>query len=116
MPQGRAEALSLTGAHVVQLPAEDGSVDLRGLLGFLGQREVTSVLVEGGGALLGSFFDLGLVDKVVAFIAPIVIGGAGATSAVGGQGKAALGEALRLQEVHTQLLGEDIMVVGYPAR
>ena len=114
IPQNRAKALSQAGAQVVQFPAEDGSVDLKALLAFLGQREVTSVLAEGGGALLGSLFDQGLVDKVVAFIAPIIIGGAGATPAVAGHGSATLGEALRLQDVHTEQLGGDMMLVGYP--
>ncbi|MFH1140084.1 MAG: RibD family protein, partial [Chloroflexota bacterium] len=114
IPQERAKALRLAGAQVAQFPDKNGSVDMKLLLAFLGQREVTSVLAEGGGALLGSLFDQGLVDKVVAFIAPLIIGGAGATPAVGGHGSATLGEALRLQDVHTEQIGEDIMLVGYP--
>ncbi len=114
IPQERAKALSLAGAQVSQFPAENGSVDLKALLAYLGQRDITSVLAEGGGTLLGSLFDHGLVDKVVAFIAPLIIGGVGATPAVGGLGSATLGEALRLQDVHTEQIGEDIMVVGYP--
>ncbi|MDO8751391.1 MAG: bifunctional diaminohydroxyphosphoribosylaminopyrimidine deaminase/5-amino-6-(5-phosphoribosylamino)uracil reductase RibD [Dehalococcoidia bacterium] len=114
IPQERVKALSLAGAQVAQFPDKNGSVDLKALLAYLGQREVTSVLAEGGGALLGSLFDQGLVDKVVAFIAPLIIGGAGATPAVGGLGSATLGEALRLQDVHTEQLGDDIMLVGYP--
>ncbi len=116
IPQGRAKALTRAGAEVVQFPSEDGSVDLKAVLAFLGQRDVTSVLVEGGSALLGSFFDQGQVDKVVAFIAPLIIGGQSATPAVGGQGKATLAEALRLQDVKVQVLGEDTMVVGYSPR
>ncbi len=112
--QGRVKALSLAGAQVAQFPASNGSVDLKALLAFLGQREVTSVLAEGGGALLGSLFDQGLVDKVVSFIAPLIIGGTAATSAVGGLGGATLSEALRLQDVYTEQIGEDIMLVGYP--
>ena len=114
--QERANALKHRGTELVQLPAEDGSVDLKALLALLGQREVTSVLVEGGGTLLGSLFDQVLVNKVVAFIAPVIIGGASATSAVGGHGSATLAEALRLRDVQTEHLGEDLMVVGYPVR
>ncbi len=67
-----AKALAETGAELVELPTEDGFVDLGELLRILGQREITSVLVEGGGTLLGSFFDRRLVDKVVAFVSPVV--------------------------------------------
>ena len=102
-------------AEIVQLPAEDGSVDLKALLAHLGRREVASLLVEGGGVLLGALFDRGLVDKVVAFIAPVIIGGVSATPAVGGLGSATLAEALRLHDVKVERLGEDLMVVGYPA-
>lgn len=112
----RVEALNRVGAQVVQFPTKGGPVDLKALLAFLGQREITSVLVEGGGTLLGSFFDQGLVDKVVAFLAPLIIGGARATPAVGGQGSGILAEALRLEDVRFERLGEDLMVVGYPLK
>jgi len=75
-------AFAQAGAELRELPAEGGWVDLEGLLRTLGKQEVTSVLVEGGGILLGSLFDLRLVDKVVAFIAPIIIGGREGKTAV----------------------------------
>ena len=56
-----------------------------------------------------------LVDKVVAFIAPAIIGGARAPSAVGGMGAERVAEALRLERVRVERLGEDLMVTGYPA-
>ena len=115
VPDERAKVLDAAGAEIVLLPAEGGGVDLTALLALLGQREVISVMVEGGGTLLGGFFDHGLVDKVVAFIAPLIIGGVTATPAVGGQGSGTIAKALRLREVQTQTLGEDLMVVGYPA-
>ena len=115
-PVGHREALTASGAEVVQLPGPDGRVDLPGLLKLLGERDVTSLLVEGGGELLGALFDLGLVDKVVAFVAPVVIGGAQAPSPVGGGGVPRLAEALRLRDVAYQVVGQDMMVSGYPLR
>ena len=115
IPQRRARALERAGAEILELPAEDGSVDLRALLAALGQQEVTSVLAEGGGALLGSLFDHGLVDKVVAFLAPVIIGGAEAVPAIAGVGSDTVTQAMRLREVSVEQVGEDLMVTGYPA-
>ncbi|MBI2873416.1 MAG: bifunctional diaminohydroxyphosphoribosylaminopyrimidine deaminase/5-amino-6-(5-phosphoribosylamino)uracil reductase RibD [Chloroflexi bacterium] len=114
MSPSRRSALERSGAEVVSLPGEDGRVDLPALLRLLGQRGVMSILVEGGGALLGSFFQQRLVDKVVAFIAPIIIGGREAPSPVGGQGFPSLSEALRLHLVTVESVGEDLMLTGYP--
>jgi diaminohydroxyphosphoribosylaminopyrimidine deaminase/5-amino-6-(5-phosphoribosylamino)uracil reductase len=108
-----AKALAQTGAELVELPAEDGFVDLGELLRILGQREITSVLVEGGGTLLGSFFDRRLVDKVVAFVAPVVIGGAEAVTPVAGTGVEKMEDAVRLERVVTQTCDDDVIVSGY---
>jgi diaminohydroxyphosphoribosylaminopyrimidine deaminase/5-amino-6-(5-phosphoribosylamino)uracil reductase len=112
----KARQFNGLGAQVLELPAKEGSVDVTELLKALGQREITSVLVEGGGTLLGSLFDLGLVDKVFVFIAPIIIGGKDAVTPVAGDGVAEVAEALRLSRVRTQQFGQDIMISGYIER
>ncbi len=91
-------------------------VDLERLLAALGEQEITSVLVEGGGILFGSLFDHGLVDKVIAFIAPVIIGGAEAKTAVAGKGVDKVAESLRLERVRVERLGDDLAVSGYVAR
>ena len=112
----RAGALKRAGAEVLELPAGDGSVDLRALMAALGKRQATAVLVEGGGGLLGSVLGQGLADKLAVFLAPVIIGGAEAVPAVGGVGSDTVAEALRLREVTVEQVGEDLMVVGYPVR
>ena len=112
----RKAALSAAGAEVLALPADDGRVDLQALLRELGKREVTSVLVEGGSGLLGSLFDAALVDKVIAFVAPVVIGGAQAPGAVGGRGARTIADALRLKWVAYDAIDGDMVVTGYPVR
>ncbi len=112
---GRADALAEAGAEVVVLPGAGGRVDLGGLLAALGARGIVSVLVEGGAELLGALFDGRHVDKVVAFVAPVVIGGADAPSAVGGRGPERIADALRLRGVRYEPVDGDLMVVGYPA-
>ena len=101
------------GVEGAAMPGADGLVDLEALMSHLGEREIASVVVEGGGTLLGALFDRGLVDKVCAFIAPVVVGGAGAPSPVAGEGVELIGDALRLSDVEVLTLGGDIAVVGY---
>ena len=100
------------GAEVLELPAREGSVDIVELLKLLGRREIVTVLVEGGGKLLGSFFDNCLVDKVLAFISPIILGGCEAVS-VGGNGVDNIARALCLSRVNIKSLGNDVLVTGY---
>ena len=111
-----ARAIESSGADAFVAPGANGRVDLPQLLAELGSRDVTSLLVEGGAALHGALFDGGHVDKVVAFVAPVVIGGDGMPGPVGGAGAERMADALRLRDVtHTELDG-DMMVVGYPVR
>ena len=110
----RCLALERAGARVVRAPSGDGAVDLAALLAELGRADTTSVLIEGGGEVLGSLFDARLVDKVVAFVAPTIIGGAGAPSPVAGAGAHRIADAVRLSRVRTLRLGRDVAIVGYP--
>jgi len=110
---GEAAVFAQAGAELLELPSAGGLVDLEKLLKALGEREITSVLVEGGGILLGSLFDCGLVDKVIAFIAPVIIGGSKARTAVGGEGVDKVVDSLRLEHVSVERFGDDLMVSGY---
>jgi len=108
------DAYKQIGADLVELPAISGMIELENLLKVLGSRNITSVLVEGGGILLGSLFDQGLVDKVIGFIAPVIIGGDTARSPVGGNGIVKIADVLRLKRVKVERFGEDVMISGYP--
>ncbi len=113
-PEEKA-AFVQAGAEILESPTAEGLVDLEKLLGALGEREITSVLVEGGGILLGSLFDRRLVDRVIAFIAPIIIGGGEAKTAVAGKGVDKVVDSLRLERVGVEKLGDDLVVSGYVA-
>jgi diaminohydroxyphosphoribosylaminopyrimidine deaminase/5-amino-6-(5-phosphoribosylamino)uracil reductase len=80
------------------------------LVAELGRRRMTNVLIEGGAAVAGSFIDAGLVDEVHAFIAPVLIGGTGALSPVGGAGAKRIADALRCSDVAVERLGDDVYV------
>ena len=108
------ERIEATGATVERVTSDEGRVALAPALQLLAQRfGVVTLLVEGGGTVHGALFDLGLVDKVAAVVAPMIIGGDGA-GAVGGRGAARMAEALRLREVSVERLGPDLLVSGYP--
>ena len=111
---GEKEAFSKLGAEIVEMPSINGIIDLKPVLKMLAEREITSVLVEGGGILVGSLFDQGLVDRVFAFISPVIIGGE-ASMAVAGRGVDKLSDAHKLERVTTTRFGEDILISGYVA-
>ncbi len=101
-------------AEILQLPAaDDGRVPLAPLLDELGKRGILGLLVEGGGEVHGSFLAQGLIDKVHAYVAPLLIGGRDAPGAIGGSGVQRLAEALRLHDLDTTRIGDDILVTGY---
>lgn len=106
-------SIEARGAEVVTFPLADDHVDLRALLEELGRRDVLTLLVEGGGVVHGSFFDAGLVDKVHAIIAPMIVGASEAPAAVAGVGADRMADALRLRDVTVERLGDDILVMGY---
>lgn len=109
-------AAAAAGARVTLLPASaDGHVEPAALLAELGQRGVLSLLVEGGATLLGSLLDEGLIDKVHAVIAPLLVGGA-APVAVGGRGVTRMADAARLHDLSYERLGDDMLVTGYLRR
>jgi diaminohydroxyphosphoribosylaminopyrimidine deaminase / 5-amino-6-(5-phosphoribosylamino)uracil reductase len=105
--------LEIEGAEVLVLPERQGHVDLEELVAALGRRGVLTLLVEGGGRVLGSMFDLAMVDRVQAIIAPIIVGGADAPTAVEGEGVEQMAHATRLAGVTVTRMGEDIIVEGY---
>ena len=105
---------SIGTAEILVLPAaDDGRVRLAPLLDELGRRGILSLLVEGGSEVHGSFFAEGLVDKVLAYMAPRLIGGRDAPGAIGGRGIERLVETVQLRELDTTRLGADILITGY---
>ena len=111
-PRKREEMLCQVGAHVLRLPSRDGRVDLKGLLRELARREVTHLLVEGGGQVIASAFATRAVDRVAFIVAPLVIGGKEAPTAVEGSGIRCLQKAFRLKNITCERLGPDLLVTA----
>ncbi|MGN1001548.1 MAG: RibD family protein, partial [Oscillospiraceae bacterium] len=98
------------GIRVLCLPGEDGHVDLRSLMEWLGGEKLDSVLIEGGGQLHEAALRAGVVNHVCAYIAPKLLGGAGAKSPVEGLGAETPDQAARLQGLQITRLGEDLLL------
>ncbi len=108
MPAAHGRALMERGVEVTTLPADAlGRVSISALLAYLGERQILSLMVEGGGEVLGGFFLAGAVQEVWAFLAPMIIGGDAAPGPVRGPGAAWLSDAARLQNVRVEALGKD---------
>lgn len=111
-----SNAKVLRDSNVIVVTAEKKTkktrIELAPLLRLLGEQGVSSVFVEGGAEIFGSFIDEKLVDRFYWFIAPKIIGGREAKNAVGGDGVDKLKKALQLQNVEIRKIGSDIMIEG----
>ncbi len=100
------------GAEIIRCGGEQ--VDLAQAMAELGKREVASVLLEGGGALNGAMLQAGLIDKLMLFYAPKIIGAQGAVPAFSFAGPAFMSQALPIRGISIERFGEDWCVAGYP--
>ncbi len=110
-PPAHCAELSARGVEVWTLPPDtQGRVSLPALLDEIGRRGMLTLLVEGGSELLGAFFSEKLVDRVWAFVAPLIIGGRDAPGPVGGMGAEQLSQSIRLCRVQTETLDGDVWI------
>lgn len=119
-PRRRRDALAAR-VSVVVVPAAQPSkrgapgathLDLRWILRDLGAAGVTQLLVEGGGAVNGSFLDQGLANRIAFFYAPKILGQRDARKAVAGRGAKGWKSIHRLTEVEWRRLGDDLFLTG----
>lgn len=99
--------------QVVVMPSKDLRVDLTYLMKWLGEQNIDSILVEGGSTLNFSMIEDGLIDKVVSFIAPKILGGDQAKTPIGGRGIANIVDAIILRDFKVSTFEEDIMIESY---
>lgn len=107
-------ALQSRGVEVISQTSS--ALDLTSVLEELGKRSVQSVLVEGGPFLAGLLLEAGLINKFTFFVAPMIIGGQDAPSAIGGSGAEKISDALQLERIEVSQHGRDVEVTGYPTR
>ncbi len=109
----KQERLQEMGNEVIHVESSNQGLDLIHLMDILGGSGIESILLEGGPTLAFSMLKCDLVDKVMLFIAPIIIGGTDAPSAIGGAGFPELDSVPRLQNIQTRRLGDNILIEGY---
>jgi diaminohydroxyphosphoribosylaminopyrimidine deaminase/5-amino-6-(5-phosphoribosylamino)uracil reductase len=115
-PPQRIETLLQRGLTVLEAGGSQGRISLEQLLKRLGEREVTSVMIEGGEGVFTSAIEEGIVDKFLLFVAPLLVGGKTAPSLFGGAGVEEIGQAFRLSRLRIEQLGEDVLIEGYRPR
>lgn len=110
--KNKGKRLEELGIKLLPVPLKGAYPDLAVMLEKLGEAGIDGILVEGGGTLNASLLTQGLVNRIYAYIAPKLVGGAGAKSPVEGEGILNMSEALRLSETKLEYLGEDILITG----
>jgi len=114
-PAARTEALAAAGAELVALEPVGGRPSVPEALAALLELGVTSVMLEGGGALAWEFFVAGAVDRVAWFVAPKLLGGS-AAGPLAGLGVPSVDDAFMLEDVATESIGPDLLITGRVAR
>jgi len=109
----KAQALADAGAEVLSLPLKEGMVDLGELLIALGRKGIVNLLVEGGPTLFGSLFEQGLVDRLLAFVSPLIIGGSEASSPIKGVGVEKVAQAMILSRIQVERFSDDVLISAY---
>jgi diaminohydroxyphosphoribosylaminopyrimidine deaminase/5-amino-6-(5-phosphoribosylamino)uracil reductase len=101
------------GVRVIEQPLKNGRIDLRSLMVRLGSEGITSLLIEGGSTVLASALNSGIVDKVLFFYAPKILGGDDGKPICRGSGPALMKDCIQLNRIRVQRFGEDVMIEGY---
>jgi diaminohydroxyphosphoribosylaminopyrimidine deaminase/5-amino-6-(5-phosphoribosylamino)uracil reductase len=111
-PASRRRRLERAGALVVEVPGKGTRVDLRGALRALAGYGIASVLIEGGGEVLGAALDAAVGDRVALYVAPRLLGGTLARPAFAGRGAARPESSARLREIKVTRIDRDFLIEG----
>lgn len=102
--------------EIISIPQVSQRIDLRRAMQVLGDQGIDSILLEGGGTVNAAALEAGIVDKVIAYVAPKFLGGKHALTPISGKGVKTASSAIKLSQSTFKILGEDILVEGYIER
>ena len=114
VPPRRIERLKTKGISFLVCPKKEGRIDLIALMDMLGNRSITSVLLEGGATLMGAMIREKLVDKFCIFKAPKILGGSDGRPMALGQGPSKMDQSIPLKDIRIKRFGDDLLIMGYP--
>jgi len=114
VPQDDLNRCQRKGVSTLTCPTRDGRIDLAALLDILGERSVTSLLVEGGASIAGSLLREGLIDKFYLFKSSKILGGDDGIPMAKGPGPERMDQCLFLKDTRIRRFGDDFLVEGYP--
>jgi diaminohydroxyphosphoribosylaminopyrimidine deaminase/5-amino-6-(5-phosphoribosylamino)uracil reductase len=112
-PKDKTKKLEKKGAQVLLLDSKEGKINLKSCLSKLGEIGMMSVMVEGGSQVNGSFLDEALIDKLLLFLSPKMMGDPQALGIFGGKEISTVQEVTTLKEMKTRRVGEDILLESY---
>ena len=109
----KRKQLQRDGVRIIEQPLKKGRIDLASLMMRLGSEGITSLLIEGGGTVSASALRTGIVDKVLFFYAPKILGGDDGVPICRGAGPALMKDSIQLEHIRVQRFARDVMIEGY---
>jgi len=112
----KAGAIKSKGAKIIITPLKKNKVDIKKLTKTLGHMSISSILIEGGPQINESALDAGIVDKIMFFYAPEIMGGQDSKSIVAGKGPEKVYDSKTVQDISIKKVGRDLLITGYIKR
>lgn len=112
-PADKIAVLKKKGVVILQVPLQDQRLDLNEVMIKLGQMSVVNLLIEGGGTIAGEALQKGIVNKVMYFIAPKILGGSDGTPVFKGKGPELIKDVFALKDIDILRFEDDVLIQGY---
>ncbi len=112
--QNKKARLAEKGVRFIELPLKGDKIDLGLLMDRLGQMNITSLLIEGGSRVIQSAMAEKIIDKIILFYGPKILGGNDGIPMIGGKGPEKMADCIRLKDIEVKRFGDDMMISGYP--